>query len=240
MILGIVAGIAVTPPPPFDPATLFGGGEDGGWYDPSDLTTLFQDTAGTVPVTTDGQPVGYMMDKSGNGHHLIAPANVNRLIYHESSGLRWVEGTGVGLHMRTAGNVVGLKQCVTACRYNAATFPNYDGLIGMFTGGTDGLFFTGDFGGSQTTWFQDTDLTNFRRDGVASIAAPMNVNGVCSVEKAGASVAATAQIILMSDRNTGRYWNGRCYGIIIIDRILTSGELADSEQYMADKSGVSI
>lgn len=39
------------------------------WYDPSDLTTLFQDDAGTVPVTAPGQPVGRMLDKSGNGNH---------------------------------------------------------------------------------------------------------------------------------------------------------------------------
>lgn len=48
---------------PFDPSILFSNGEQGGWYDPSDLTTLFQDAIGTVPVTADGQPVGLMLDK---------------------------------------------------------------------------------------------------------------------------------------------------------------------------------
>jgi hypothetical protein len=43
---------------------LFEAGEQGAWYDPSDLTTLFQDTAGTTPVTTTGQSVGLMLDKS--------------------------------------------------------------------------------------------------------------------------------------------------------------------------------
>jgi hypothetical protein len=43
---------------------LFAQGEQGVWYDPSDLTTLFQDTAGTTPVTTTGQSVGLMLDKS--------------------------------------------------------------------------------------------------------------------------------------------------------------------------------
>lgn len=42
----------------------------GAWFDASDLTTLFQDTAGTTPVTTAGQTVGLMKDKSGNGNHL--------------------------------------------------------------------------------------------------------------------------------------------------------------------------
>lgn len=33
------------------------------WYDPSDLSTQFQDSAGTAPVTAVGQPVGLTLDK---------------------------------------------------------------------------------------------------------------------------------------------------------------------------------
>jgi hypothetical protein len=46
------------------PALLFANGEPGAWYDPSDLSTLFQDSAGTTPVTAAGQPVGLMLDVS--------------------------------------------------------------------------------------------------------------------------------------------------------------------------------
>lgn len=46
------------------PASLFAASEPGVWYDPSDLTTLFQDNAGTTPVTAPGQTVGLMLDKS--------------------------------------------------------------------------------------------------------------------------------------------------------------------------------
>jgi len=53
----------------FSPASLFAAGEQGAWYDPSDLSTLFQDSAGTTPVTAAGQPVGRMVDKSGRGNH---------------------------------------------------------------------------------------------------------------------------------------------------------------------------
>lgn len=48
----------------WEPVTLFAGGKQGALYDPSDLTTLFQDAAGTVPVTKSGDPVGLMLDKS--------------------------------------------------------------------------------------------------------------------------------------------------------------------------------
>lgn len=51
----------------FLPNDLFLAGEKGVWYDPNDITTLFQDVAGTIPVTASGQTVALMKDKSGNG-----------------------------------------------------------------------------------------------------------------------------------------------------------------------------
>lgn len=48
----------------FNVISLFANGEQGAWYDPSDLTTLFQDSDGIAPVTTDGQSVGLVLDKS--------------------------------------------------------------------------------------------------------------------------------------------------------------------------------
>lgn len=48
----------------FSPLSLFTASEPGLWYDPSDLTTLFQDTVGVVPVTAPGQPVALILDKS--------------------------------------------------------------------------------------------------------------------------------------------------------------------------------
>lgn len=48
----------------FTPAPLFASGEEGVWLDPSDTSTLFQDTAGTTPVTAPGQTVALALDKS--------------------------------------------------------------------------------------------------------------------------------------------------------------------------------
>ena len=58
------------------PSQLFLTGEQGVWYDPSDLSTLFKDAKGTQPVTTDGDPVGLMLDKS-RGLQLGAELVVN-------------------------------------------------------------------------------------------------------------------------------------------------------------------
>ena len=48
----------------FNPLSLFGLTDTGWVYDHSDFSTLFQDAAGTIPVTAVGQPVGLQLDKS--------------------------------------------------------------------------------------------------------------------------------------------------------------------------------
>ena len=71
------------PPAPsaFSPLEMFGPGVPGVWFDASDMSTLFQDSAGTTPVTTAGQPVGRMLDKSGNGNHATQATAARRLRY---------------------------------------------------------------------------------------------------------------------------------------------------------------
>jgi len=54
----------IRPVGPFSPSSLFFGGIPGAWYDPTDLSTMFQDSAGTTPVTAVEQPVGLILDKS--------------------------------------------------------------------------------------------------------------------------------------------------------------------------------
>src|SRR5690554_4253942 len=76
----------------FTPLSLFSNGEQGAWYDPSDLTTLLQDAAGTTPVTASGDPVGLMLDKSGNGNHASQGASAYRLTYEQPSA---IESSGV-------------------------------------------------------------------------------------------------------------------------------------------------
>jgi hypothetical protein len=57
---GLLADVGAS----FSPASLFAAGEPGVWYDPSDFSTMFQDRAGTTPVTAVEQPVGLLLDKS--------------------------------------------------------------------------------------------------------------------------------------------------------------------------------
>lgn len=40
------------------------------WWDIATLSTLYQDSAGSTPVTGDGDPIGYIADRSGNGRYV--------------------------------------------------------------------------------------------------------------------------------------------------------------------------
>lgn len=64
---------------------LFANGEQGFFYDPNDLSTMYQDAAGTVPVTVVGQPVGLMLDKSGRNNHAFQTVSASRPILQRNA-----------------------------------------------------------------------------------------------------------------------------------------------------------
>lgn len=46
------------------------------WFDFNDISTLFQDTARTTPVTTNGQNIAGITDKSGSGNHVTTASTL--------------------------------------------------------------------------------------------------------------------------------------------------------------------
>lgn len=57
-----------SPPAPWTPAAL--GADLLFWLDAQDASALFQDAAGTTPVTSNDHPVGLWQDKSSSGYHV--------------------------------------------------------------------------------------------------------------------------------------------------------------------------
>lgn len=90
-------------------ATLIGAGIIGGatgfqpsqianlkqWLDFSDISPLFQDDAGTTPVTADGQAIGRASDKSGQANHATqaTPTAVWKANIQNSKGMALFNGT---------------------------------------------------------------------------------------------------------------------------------------------------
>lgn len=102
MRLGMGLGLPQKQLRGFVPSILFSAGEKGVWYDPSDLSTLFQDAAGTTPVTAAGQPVGKILDKSGNGAHATQSTATSRPILGLESGRYYLTFDGVDDWLSTA------------------------------------------------------------------------------------------------------------------------------------------
>ncbi len=86
----------------FNPLSLFTASEQGGWYDPSDMTTLFQDNLGAVPVTAAGQAVGMIKDKSGRGNDATQATEASKPILRNTGALWWLEFDGVDDFLTTA------------------------------------------------------------------------------------------------------------------------------------------
>lgn len=87
----------------FIPSDLFAYGEMGVWFDPGDITSLFQDAAGTIPVTAPGDPVGKMTDLSGNNRHATQSTAGKRPIWRiDPYGYGYLEFDGVDDFMVTS------------------------------------------------------------------------------------------------------------------------------------------
>lgn len=72
--------------------SLFSNNEQGFFYDPNDLSTMFQDAAGTVPVTGVGQAVGLVLDKSkGIKRESVPSSDLNTDGWSVSGTATWVK-----------------------------------------------------------------------------------------------------------------------------------------------------
>jgi hypothetical protein len=114
----------------FSPSTLFALAEPGVWFDPSDLTTLFQDPAGTTPVTAPGNTVGLMLDKS-RGLALGSELVTNGDFSGGTTG--WAAGFGTTTSTLTVSSGAGLLTVASP-----DTTPRYGRAI---TGLTVGKFY---------------------------------------------------------------------------------------------------
>lgn len=94
-LVAVAAGPIILPAQAVFPATLFGVSDDGAIFDPSDLTTMYQDSAGTIAAAVNS-PVGKIRDISGKGRHATqATAGARPILKSDGSGHYWLEFDGV-------------------------------------------------------------------------------------------------------------------------------------------------
>lgn len=120
----------------FTPEILFDGGIYGGglWYAKRIINgtqMMYQDSAGTTPVTSDGDPVGLIIDSSGNGNHLIQTVSGSRPTYKTDGTYEWLLPDGIDDFLETAGNV-DMKGSVENTAFAAIENPAHTGSAQVF------------------------------------------------------------------------------------------------------------
>jgi len=106
-------------------SSLFGAGEPGAIYIPIPVVlgaqSLFQDAAGTTPVTADGDPDGLMIDQSPNGNNAAQSVSAERPLYNLENGLNSLKGDGVDANIASQDTVSWLTSS-TANAFFAVAF----------------------------------------------------------------------------------------------------------------------
>lgn len=241
-------------------AAAFGAGQAGAFYDPSDLSTLFQDSAGTTPVTADGDPVGRILDLSGNDNHLTQATAGKRLTYRVDGGTSWIESDGVNDVLTCSLNLTGTDKvfCGLALRKlsdASARIPlafNGNAPGGFYyavphSNGADSyrIVYRGSSVVTNTVAGYAAPITNVV-SAVMDRAAPLlslRVDGVANnvTTAVGAGNFANATLAVgANDAASAAPFNGRFCGIVISGALPTTAQINAIEAWLADKSGVTL
>ena len=214
------------------------------WLDPSDSSTLFQDTAGTIPATANDDPVGRINDKSGNGRNALqVGAAGTRPLLKVSGALRWLEFDGTDDFLRVAFAMSQPWERVSGIRQ--ITWTINQRIYGPGAGAGDSFLFQngvtptlslhdGLSGCDNTGAAVDADaVATERHNGAGSRLAIDNVAYTTNDTGAASSTGLT----LASDGTPADFGNFRCYGLVMVPRLLTDAEIAMLRTYYAAKQG---
>jgi len=237
----------------------------GAWFDPSDLSTMFQDAAGTTPVTAAGQPVGLILDKSGNGHHASQSTSTARPLFQiDGSGKHYLAFDGVDDYLSTSAiDLTGTDKVTVfsgsrVLSSNAAIF--YETSTNAFSGGAFyassneqatniGTFLISGSGGVNTLTGQPAhavttaQLSSVFTNGIG--AAAVNVNGVAQSMGSFLAGSSTGNFgnhpLFIGARSGGVVpFNGNIYSLILGGTAYDAATVLAAETWVADKTGVTL
>lgn len=255
-------------PPAFDPASLFGGGIQGGWWDISDLSSLFQNSDGTGAVAV-GDPVGYVTDKSGNGRHMIQATAAARPVLRQDGGsFYYLEYDGVDdtldvpgstsmfnfLHDGTGGSIYhGLSVVSDAANTNTIGTSINNAMTGCrFTrvAATDAAQFVVRAAGVGNVILLDTAGSTWAINTTIILGATYKTQAGndCMIYLNGAMSASGAEAFTPASGNSGRTIGmpmtvtlaSNWYGGLAIAKELSAGERGNYEAYLAARTGVTL
>ena len=264
--LGIGISLAAARAPGFDPVGLFSSGEIG-WVEPMiPGVTLFQDAAGTIPVTAAGQPVGLSKFTAGGQLGFVQDTALNRPIYQvDVQGRGYLAHNGINQWMRTAAFAWGSDKatiCAGVMRaagtegrilfelsYKVNSNPS---SFSVSAPENDALSYASVARGSATSTLSQLAYIPSAPGAVAdtsvitamhSISGDMStirqngVSGVDGTADKGAGNFGTYPLYAGSRAGTSLFFNGNRYPSMGINRLLTEAELAQVEAWVNQRTG---
>lgn len=235
-------------------AALFASGQPGAWFDPSDLTTLFQDAAGTTPVTALGQPVGLMRDKSGRGNHVSQATAAARPTYQQNAGGKYYlafDGVDDSLSSSTGGGgTTGFFYCAALkpVVVPAAQVEIWSdqlgaaGYIPVSNSGTLRLYAANGsfpFVDAVGTLVAATAAIVTTWDDGATINAQLTDGTVGSAARAAVAAGGPGFTLFKKNDGAGNLFNCEFYGgIYAKDSGLTANQRASSKAWVRGKVGI--
>lgn len=237
----------------FDPATLFAGGEAGAWYDPSDLSTVWQDSGRTTAGAVDS-PVGAIDDKSGNGNNATQATAAARPVLRQTAGGKYyLEFDGVDDSLQTAAAVglsaaplqtaASLSLSSTAASRILLSNSRYYSLRNSGAGSAKAAFTTAgtlDYVSVEDVW-TSADPIVLQAMFDSSFDVTFFKNGTALTKVAGTADSTTAEGVLkIGELAGGSFWLGRVYGLIVRKPEFTSAERSNVDSYLADKASVTL
>ena len=171
--------------------SIFANNEQGFFYDPNDLSTMFQDAAGTVPVTAAGQAVVLILDKSRevlSTEKVVNPGFDSDTAWLTSGNVTISNGSAI---LNVAGGNPVLRQNVglTAGKWYEVTVDVTEVTSGLSvfriygTGGSDAIFSIPSAGIYKAMTRARSDATGLI--GLSASSASMKISSVSVKELAG-------------------------------------------------------
>jgi len=245
MIFDLIAGSSGAT---WTPADLFLSGEQGCWLDSSDLTTLFQNSTGTTPVTAAGQPVGRWNNKiAGQGtlFNVVQATTAARPLLEASGSFLRINFDGADDVLSSSGTTL-TGQAVTLSVGFRKALPTSNNLQPVKFSGAGALqqlqILGADNSISVTTFSQTVTLpaigngpmqiaTLFGQVNVTPVTGRLNGTPVVGSMGTTGSVAGS----LSMPGNTPSSGQFAVSQVVLINRVLTSTEITKLEAFIGSK-----